>query len=445
MGNFPSNHIRIWNELSAIENDSVRVKMVDTLLNGPEYVVSMKKAGIYADLISWVATVRRGAWGHFPKYAPPAAATSIGGKSASGGGNSGNSGSSGNNQLAKVAPSKKAMDYLHEAYDILGLTDDQALSPDVLKMSYRRKAVLHHPDKGGDPEVFDAITKAYMYLTEVYNKLVPKGARMSTDKSVTMEDAVKYRNDPSIQMEGGMSDGIDLVVRDERMPTNKPPVRYRGGAADTDGKKLQEGPPVVLNPKKLDMNVFNQLFEQNRIPDPDADDGYGDWLKAQEEIAPPKKMRGKFSMSKFNELFEEAAAEQAARAGTELIKKEGPDALVFNPGAHVLGGEKSAEYTTPVGSNGLAYTDLKAAYSGRATFAHEVRDVKVSSKTFEQAKAERGSDPGPASAEEAAALEKMKRRAEEAEQKRQLKYASQLTDYDNYAERMKSRMLISNK
>lgn len=440
MGNFPSNHIRIWNELSAIENDSVRLKMVDTLLNAPEYVASMKRAGVYADIISWVAAMRRGAWAHFPKYTPPAAAVATG---------SGSPGAKGgvSTQITKVAPAKKAMDYLHEAYDILGLSDDQALSPDVLKAAYRRKAVLHHPDKGGDPEVFDAITKAYMYLTEVYNKLVPKGARMATDKPVTMEEAVKYRNDPSVQMDGGLSDGVDLVVRDEKMPTNKPPVKYKGSSGSTGNgvKQLQEGPPVVLNPKKLDMNVFNQLFEQNRLPDPDADDGYGDWLKTQEEVAPPKKMRGKFSMSKFNELFEEAAAEQAARAGTEIVKREGPDALVFNPGAHVLGGEKSAEYTTPVGANGLAYTDLKAAYSARATFAHEVRDVKVSSKTFEQAKAERGSDPGPATAEEAMALERMKRRAEEAEQKRQLKYASQLTDYDAYAERMKSRMLISNK
>ena len=430
MGNFPSNHIRIWNELSAIESDSVRLKMVDTLLNGPEYVASMKRAGVYADIISWVAAVRRGAWAHFPKYTPPDAGPAKG------------TGASGGNQLAKVAPAKKAMDYLHEAYDILDLSDDQALSPEILKSAYRKKAVLHHPDKGGDPEVFDAITKAYLYLTDVYNKLVPKGARVATDKPVTMEEAVKYRNDPRVQMEGGLSDGVDLVVRDENMPTTVP---KKAGKPGNSGPMLKEGPPIVLNPKKLDMNVFNQLFEQNKLSDPDVDDGYGDWLKTQEEVAPPKKMRGKFSMAKFNELFEEAAAEQAARVGTQIVKRDGPDALVFNPGAHVLGGEKSAEYTTPVGANGLQYTDLKAAYSARATFAHEVRDVKVSSKTFEQAKAERGAAPGPLNEEEAAALERMNKRSKEEEAKRQLKYASQLTDYDNYAERMKQRLLISNK
>jgi hypothetical protein len=414
MGNFPSSHVRIWNELGKIANDNTRIKMLETVLNGPEYVDSLKKAKLYGETMTWMASVKRGQWIQFPEYIPPAPTSNV---------------------LTKQAPAKRAMDYLHEAYELLGLSDDEPLTLVALKAAYRKKAVTCHPDKpGGNAEVFDALTKAFLYLEEVYKKLVPKGVRPDSEaQSVTMESAVKYRNDPNLP-QFDENNSIAMVVRDEKKPVRA----YAPPPPDGDTS------PIQINPKKLDMNVFNKLFEQNRLPDPEKDDGYGDWLKNQEPVvkkASGLSSRGKFNLDVFNKTFETEAREQEKNENRTIAKYNNPDALILTPEAVLLGGEKPSEYTAAPGSR-VQYTDLKAAYSTRTTFSQELGDAKVVNKSFSQAKAERESEPGPASAAEIARLAEMSRQNEMAERARQMRVASRDTDAAMYHERIKSRMLI---
>lgn len=415
MGNFPSNHVRIWNEVSLIENEATKIKMLETLLNAPEYVKSLKQASLYADIVTWIAVIRRGQWAPFPKYAPPAPASTA---------------------ITKQPPARRAMDYLHEAYDLLGLSDDEPLSLEILKSAYKRKAVTCHPDKGGDPAVFDALTKAYLYLQEVYKKLVPKAVRPDSQAPVvTMESANKYRNDPSLPMfENEEGNSIAMVVRDSSTPVHK------------TVQPFVEKAPLHINPKKLDMNVFNQLFEQNRLPDPEKDDGYGDWLKAQDPVKKQgSNMRGKFNLNVFNSAFESEARElekQERSKANGITKYDNPDAMILTPGAVVLGGEKPSEYTAPAGSR-VQYTDLKAAYSTRMTFSQEVGDIKVGKKSYEQAKAEREKDPGPTTAEEAARIAEMTRKAEQLEKNRQMRAAANDVGAAAYHDRIKQRLLIT--
>lgn len=49
-------------------------------------------------------------------------------------------------------------------YDILGV--DRYCSIDEIKAQYRILAHRHHPDKGGDPEIFKQINQAYDILTD---------------------------------------------------------------------------------------------------------------------------------------------------------------------------------------------------------------------------------------------------------------------------------------
>lgn len=422
MGNIPSNHVRIWNEVSQIESDSVKIKMLDTLLNGPEYIASLKSTALYSDVITWIAAIRRGQWAPFPKYAPPAPPSTA---------------------LAKQAPAKRAMDYLHEAYDLLGLSDDEPLTMEVLKSAYKRRAVTCHPDKGGDPVVFDALTKAYLYLQEVYKKLIPKNVRPDSEApSVTMESAVKYRNDPGMPVFDDGNNSIAMIVRDASTASSNSSTNASLKKGVSNYKPPPE--PLHINPKKLDMNVFNQLFEQNRIPDPEKDDGYGDWLKTEEASKKPgTNLRGKFNLNVFNDAFESEARDlENTGRGNTITKYDNPDAMILTPGAVVLGGEKPSEYTAPAGSR-VQYTDLKAAYSTRTTFSQEVGDVKVGKKSYEQAKAERERDPGPTTAEEAARISEITRRAAQAEAQRQLRAAAQDTNASAYHDRIKQRFLIT--
>jgi len=49
-------------------------------------------------------------------------------------------------------------------YEVLGVQKDA--SQDEIKKVYRKLAVKHHPDKGGDPEKFKNITEAYNTLSD---------------------------------------------------------------------------------------------------------------------------------------------------------------------------------------------------------------------------------------------------------------------------------------
>ena len=49
-------------------------------------------------------------------------------------------------------------------YEVLGVQKNA--SQDEIKKVYRKLAVKHHPDKGGDPEKFKSITEAYNTLSD---------------------------------------------------------------------------------------------------------------------------------------------------------------------------------------------------------------------------------------------------------------------------------------
>ena len=67
-------------------------------------------------------------------------------------------------------------------YKILGI-DKNANEKDI-KKAYRRLAVIHHPDKGGDPEKFKEVTKAFETLSDPnkrknYDKFGEDGENMN--------------------------------------------------------------------------------------------------------------------------------------------------------------------------------------------------------------------------------------------------------------------------
>ena len=51
---------------------------------------------------------------------------------------------------------------MEKYYKILGL--QSGARPDEIKKAYRRLALIHHPDKGGDEEKFKELVEAYEIL-----------------------------------------------------------------------------------------------------------------------------------------------------------------------------------------------------------------------------------------------------------------------------------------
>ena len=65
-------------------------------------------------------------------------------------------------------------------YKILGV--DRGADARTLKKNYRIKALKHHPDKGGDPETFAKLSRAYETLTDpclLYTSPSPRDRSLS--------------------------------------------------------------------------------------------------------------------------------------------------------------------------------------------------------------------------------------------------------------------------
>jgi hypothetical protein len=174
--------------------------MLDTLFSAPEYVAVAKRMGLYASLLHWKAATQRGEYATWPSPHTSPVATDMRFPSAGGAPrmasphvSAGVTGGprlhiaeeptriassiprarsfpeeAGQRQLARVAPPKRALDVLNESYAILGIDDTKPLTHDALKQAYKRAALRNHPDKGGSPEQFDAVTKAFLYVHKLW-------------------------------------------------------------------------------------------------------------------------------------------------------------------------------------------------------------------------------------------------------------------------------------
>jgi len=54
-------------------------------------------------------------------------------------------------------------------YEILDI-GEIGTTPEILKSAFRKKALIHHPDKGGNAEKFKEINEAYSVLNDSYLK-----------------------------------------------------------------------------------------------------------------------------------------------------------------------------------------------------------------------------------------------------------------------------------
>jgi len=400
-------HIRIYKELIKIQNPATRTEMIRTLLAGPEYVSSARLSGVYSHLLAYIARVDAGQrpaalpgemamsavqqpqQRHIPhqtqivEHAPipqvqqrPSA------------------------HIMKGRRNEKALNYFQKCLEVLGLEEEVALTEEALKKAYKRVALKAHPDKGGTEEDFEAITRAHAYLGEILLRI--KGGRKKEGVVEAPEALQDTRKDAS--------------------------------------KDWEMAQPVRLNPKKLDMNAFNQMFEQTRIPDPE-EDGYGDWLKGADGPAAGPKFGGKFNRDVFNQAFEEEAAKRRAQGGEVAVRQ--PEALTLAPMSGVeLGRSGGSSYTAAVGAS-MKFTDLKSAYTSENMITNQVSDVRVEARSFDQYSSSRKQAPAPLSNQEMAGVMAAEAAAAKREEQRRLRAAQEDSLGAQYFERMK-RLVITN-
>lgn len=358
----PDAHIRIYKNLLQIQAPATRLQMLETLLAGQEYVRSIKQAGIYGPILSYIASIRRGDTSFLPgeqtsghqqqvqRYTEPTRQPGHAGQN--------------RQQEGRIVTSSgdpgahtKAITFFSQCLQVMGLEEEVALNEQALKAAYKKVSMKAHPDKGGSEEEFDKVTRAYAYLGEILRRV-----------------------------RGGRSG--ELVSMAEESPARLAGTREQ--ASET--WKMKE--PVKLNAKNLNMETFNKVFEETRLPDPDGD-GYGDWLKNPEGGGNSNKFGGKFNRSVFNDAFDSEIRSRAQQGNAFAMTNRQPEALVMAPSLGIELGRERPDDFTGANLNGLKYTDLKKAYTSDSTFSHQVAGVQVSSRSYETASAERKGKVAP--------------------------------------------------
>lgn len=400
--------------------------MITTCLQGPEYVFSSKRAGIYSHLLAYCQSVQQGMQPPpLPgEYANHVSQDNIVIQ------RQGNMGTvqqlryaqqsqqsqqlTGYNQptanpvnvLAKKRASEKALTFFQSCLKVLNIEEEVALTDEVLRAAYKKVVVRAHPDRGGSEEQFEAVTRAYAYLTDILHLI--QGQKGRTSKPV-----------PALEK-----------VQEERK---------------AQAAQVAYVEPVRLNPKNLNMNAFNQMFEQTRVPDPD-EDGYGDWLKGEQaggqgSQGGQKKFGKEFNRDVFNNLFEKEMGRQENNGQLALRQ---PEALTAYMSCGIeLGRDRPPDYTAALNAD-THFTDLKSAYTKENVFSNQIAGLSVENRTFDGYKSTREKGPAKYDDREQAAINAWQQQQEEREKLRQLRAAQEHISANEYHERMK-RLVLTEK
>jgi hypothetical protein len=299
--------------------------------------------------------------------------------------------------VAKGRSNEKALSYFQNCLLVLSLEEEVALTEETLRTAYKKAALRAHPDKGGSEQEFEAVTRSFAYLTEILKRI--HGGR-------TTAGVVE----------------APTALKDSRQH---------------DAKDWKMVDPIKLNPKKLDLNAFNQMFEQTRMPDPD-DEGYGDWLKKEGEAKSGPNFGGKFNRDVFNQAFND---EVRTRAASTTLTATVPQAMTLAPNHGVeLGRTSAGDYTAPANAQ-MKYTDLRNAYTTESAFTHQVSNVNVEARTFDSYSGSRKKAPEPLSDREMQAIQEAEAFQARKEKERSIRAADELSMADKYFARMKQLVL----
>jgi len=414
-------HVGIYKKLLAIQNPTTRLQMIDTVLSDPTIVHSAKVTGVYAQLLQVAAAIRHGGVApYLPgeaistptpsqkvktnqpnnlQYHPQAFQMPVKQTQQIVPAVTSHRDSDPYSQMAKPKRSEKALHFFSACLRVLNIQEEVALTESMLKSAYKKASLRSHPDKqGGSKEAFDAVTRAYAYLMDILQLVKGRQTKGESGTVPELESVKTQRSSASSEWQ---------------MPTE----------------------PVKLNPKNLNMTVFNQLFEQTRLPDPD-EDGYGDWLKdPSEQRGGPRKGSKKFSedfnREVFNRMFEEE------QGHTELIRFQQPQELMMSPSYGVeLGRDRPADYTAAPNSD-LQFTDLRAAYTKENTVSNQVQNIRVEQRDFQNYKASRERAPDVYNQSELASLAAYESQQKAREDARRIRAAQEQLGAREYFERMK--------
>lgn len=222
-----------------------------------------------------------------------------------------------------IQPSSETFDFnihnysIQDIYQLFGLDFKQPLSEQDMKSA--KKIVLKlHPDKSRLEDTY------FLFFKKAYDKLNDVYSFQNQFENSKSKSPIQYTNNDVIQEDHGVLPKEALL------------------------KKLQ----TFKNNHDFN-HWFNETFEKTNIKDEQTENGYGDWLKSNEDITYITSSQDK------NKIINDKKQQLK-----QLIHYNGVEDSIaeFSAGGYSL--MEFDNYTSShlVGGNNMAYTDLKQAY-----------------------------------------------------------------------------------
>tara|TARA_B100000683_G_scaffold41397_1_gene36803 strand:+ start:4342 stop:5469 length:1128 start_codon:yes stop_codon:yes gene_type:complete len=269
-------------------------------------------------------------------------------------------------------------------YKILGVPKNY--DEKVLKKAYLKMAMKTHPDRGGSQEQFQQVSIAYSVLLKRLKDV--NNSNLHNDLRDQSREYIKTQSQDSLQ-------NVNL----------------------TD---------------KFDTDVFNKIYEENRIGDV-YDSGYGNWMNKNpvSEDGPKKMFDGNFNKNMFNREFEKYKREQQKNIGSQIVKYDEPQVDISFKGKDslmVLGKGNISDFSGE-SSGGLNYRDYKDAFTNSCLIDVNPTDTRGRPRNINDMEASRSNVSYQMSYEDQQKYQLKKQREEQEEQNR----LQRLQDYEQKA------------
>ena len=263
-----------------------------------------------------------------------------------------------------------------DPYTMLNVTRETELR-DITR-AYRKMAKAAHPDKGGDTESFNNLTKAYLFILEKH----------------------KSRNE-----------NANHNYQDLKQNFQNYRETHSNEASENNYSKDEA--PLGMG-EAFNQNVFNKIYEENKLCE-NHDEGYSDWINNNKvhdtEIEPV--FSQKFNLNVFNTVFNELKDKEMAAEITEdltIYQEPSPAFQGTAIGFTEIGDDKISDFgkANPLDSGKhLDYTDYRKAMT-QTHLIHEntINHNRKQYKDIEDLERERDSIQYDMSLEERALYDK---------------------------------------
>ena len=202
-----------------------------------------------------------------------------------------------------------------DPYKVLDLPENCNI--DELKIAYRKLSLKHHPDKGGDINIFNIINEAYHKINMRLTSIQPK-------------QKVEHN---------------DLKKMSKKNETFFPKI---------NSKKMTG--------KNFNSDKFNDIFNKNKQSNP-YDKGYSDWNEdIKDENIPVS------NNNSFNEVFEQSRKKNNYSKQIQKIDEPKPQILCDLQFQELGVDEVNSFSKTDGDSNNINFTDYRDAYTTESKF-----------------------------------------------------------------------------